>query len=257
MKKSNLKAKVLTPVSTKEMVSNEKKISETAEGFVNFTYLDSEGKKVSISRDAFANHLKDDLQKAEDDKDTADKNMKVARGVVQGVLFSIVESAFKQFDNPIEVKAVYERVCVQIESQAGISCSKSDVDNYRGSYSSRKSECGTAVTVVGNPVKVPLKTGEVVNFNKYVQHSKELARDVIDSKLIDCKDAIKTLDADIKKNSSVKLSKPLTKSERTKLAKQLDVFLDYVKQLQTAEDVKTKARMQQAELAKQGRTVIV
>ena len=102
-----------------------------------------------------------------------------------------------------------------------------------------------------------MKTGEVVNFNKYVQHSKELARDVIDSKLIDCKDAIKTLDADIKKNSSVKLSKPLTKSERTKLAKQLDVFLDYVKQLQTAEDVKTKARMQQAELAKQGRTVIV
>ena len=75
--------------------------------------------------------------------------------------------------------------------------------------------------------------------------------------MIDCKDAIKTLDADIKKNSSVKLSKPLTKSERTKLAKQLDVFLDYVKQLQTAEDVKTKARMQQAELAKQGRTVIV
>ena len=257
MKKSNLKAEVLTTDSTEEMVSNEKKISDTAESFVNFTYLDAEGKTVSISRDAFANHLKDELQKAEDDKDTADKNMKVARGIVQGCLFSIVEMAFKMFKNPLEVKAVYERVCLQIESQAGISLSPKDVNNYRPSYKSRKSECGQAVLTVGNPVKVPLKKDEVVNFNKYVQHSKELARDVIDAKLMDCKDAIRTLDADIKKNKNAKLSKSLTKSERTKIAKQLNVFLDYVSKLQTAEDVKTKARMQQAELAKQGRTVIV
>jgi len=256
MKKSNLKAKVLTPVSTQDMVSNEKKISETAESFVNFSYLDSEGKSVQMSKDSFCEHLKLSLAKAEDDKDTADKNMKVARGVVQGVLFSIVEQAFEQFENPIEVKAVFERVCLQVESQAGISLSPKDVDDYRPSYKSRKSECGQAVLVVGNPVKVPLQTGEHVNFNKYVQHSKELARDVIDAKLIDCKNAIRTLDADIKKNKNAKLSKSLTKSERTKLAKQLNVFLDSVSKLQSAEDSKTKARMQQAELAKQGRTII-
>ena len=85
----------------------------------------------------------------------------------------------------------------------------------------------------------------------------ELTRDVVDAKLMQCKGAIKTLDADIKKNKNAKLSKPLTKSERTKAAKQLDVFLDYISKLQSAEDIKTKARMQQAELAKQGRTLIV
>ena len=256
MKKSNLKAEVLTPVSTKEMVSNEKKISETAESFVSFSYLDTEGKSVSITKESFCEHLKLELAKAEDDKHTADVNMKAARGVLQGVLFSIVEQAYQQFDNPIEVKAVFERVCLQIESQAGISLSPKDVDNYRPSWKSRKSEAGQAILVVGNPVKVPLQTGEHINFNKYVQHSKELARDVIDAKLIDCKDAIRTLDADIKKNKNAKLSKSLTKSERTKLAKQLNVFLDSVSKLQSAEDLKTKARMQQAELAKQGRTII-
>ena len=169
--------------------------------------------------------------------------------------FHVVPSAPRV--TPVEVKAVYERVCLQIESQAGISLSPKDVNNYRPSYKSRKSECGQAVLVVGNPTNVPLKKDEVVNFNKYVQHSKEIARDVIDAKLIDCKDAIRTLDADIKKNKKVKLSKSLTKSERTKIAKQLNVFLDYISKLQNAEDIKTKARMQQAELAKQGRTLIV
>ena len=256
MKNSNLKAEVLTPVSTKDMVDNEKKISDTAEKFVNFSYLDAEGKSVSITKDSFCEHLKLKLAKAEDDKHTADENMKQARGIIQGVLFSIVEQSFKQFDNPVEVKAVFERVCMQVESQAGISLSPKDVDDYRPSWKSRKSECGQAVLVVGNPVKVPLQTGEHVNFNKYVQHSKELARDVIDAKLIDCKDAIRTLDSDIKKNKAAKLSKLLTKAERAKAAKQLDVFLDYIKKVQSAEDLKTKARMQQAELAKQGRTII-
>ena len=256
MTNSNLKAKVLTPVSTKEMVSNEKKISETAESFVNFTYRDTEGKSVQMSKDSFCEHLKLNLAKAEDDKDTADKNMKLARGIVQGVLFSIVEQAFEQFDNQIEVKAVYERVCMQVENQAGISLSPKDVDDFRPSYKSRKSECGQAILVVGNPVKVPLKTGEHVNFNKYVARKAELTQDVIDAKFAECKDAIKTLDADIKKNKNAKLSKSLTKSERTKLAKQLDIFLGSVSKLQSAEDLKTKARMQQAELAKQGRTII-
>ena len=53
MKKSNLKPEVLTPVSTKEMVDDEKKISETAEKFVTFSYLDTEGKTVSITKDSF------------------------------------------------------------------------------------------------------------------------------------------------------------------------------------------------------------
>jgi len=257
MTNSNLKAKVLTPVSTNDMVANEKKISETAESFVNFSYLDAEGKSVQMSKDSFCEHLKLNLAKAEDDKHTADENMKSARGIVQGVLFSIVEQSFKQFKTPIEVKAVFERVCLQVEIQAGISLSSKDTDDYRPSYKTRKSECGQAILTVGNPVKVPLKKDEVVNFNKYVQHSKELARDVIDAKLIDCKDAIRTLDADIKKNHGAKLSKLLTKAERVKAAKQLDVFLDYIKKVQSAEDLKTKARMQQAELAKQGRTIIV
>ena len=130
----------------------------------HISFLDVNGKSINLSMEESYAYLKGDFRAIEGDFEKAQEMMNEAEGMVQGILYSLVESLYSNKENKnASDKAIlrkFDFAVALIEEKAKVSSKPSDAGLYSKTYASRKSPIRSNIRKVGNPFKIKLEGDE-------------------------------------------------------------------------------------------------
>jgi len=140
----------------------------------NISFRNKEGKTIQLTWEQSVSYLQGDFRTAEEGYENAQSEIENAEGMVQGILFSLVEQLYSTNENASdkEILRLFDFGVGKLEELAGISSKESDAGNYSRVYASRKSPIRACIKKVGNPAKMKLDEGELLTSYAYVKHGK-------------------------------------------------------------------------------------
>ena len=143
----------------------------------NISFLDVNGKSVNLTFDESCSYLRGDFRTAEMDYEKAQEVMKHAEGMVQGILYSLVETLYSDERNKKasdkEILRLFDFAVASIEETAGVSSKESDAGLYSKTYAARKSPIRSNIKKVGNPFDIKLEGDEQLTSYAWLKRGKK------------------------------------------------------------------------------------